>query len=312
MASFTPRGSSYNPRVHLRRRIVALRGDASERGPLAIAFSWSDGAVRAQIVTKRGGRAVDVGSEDVERAIEIARAMSAVDDDPTEFLAMVRDHAVLGRLARTADPRIAKAPTVFECLTISIIEQLVTGEEARAAIRRLWRQAGDSIAGTHLIAAPTPQAVRRVPMWRMHEMGVGSRRALTLHEAAGRGDAIERLRDDGHLPEIFIEKIQSLHGVGPWTANAVARSALGFADAIPVGDFHAPFVLSGALAGRDDLTLDDRDEADRVMIEALEPFRPHRARVAILFETRDAVANKDGKPWRLPRVDAHRREPWKY
>lgn len=311
MASFRPRGSSYNPNVHLRRRIVALRGDASAGGPLAIAFSWStaEALVRVQVVTKRSAH---VASEDVEHAIEVARAMSAVDDDPTEFLAMVRGHAVLGRLVRRVDPRLAKAPTVFECLTVAIIEQLVTGEEARAAIRRLWRQAGDPIAGTGLVAAPTAQAVRRVPMWRMHEMGIGSRRALTLHEAAGRGESIERLRQEAATPEVFIEKVQSLRGVGPWTANAVARSALAYADAIPLGDFHAPFVISSALAGRDDLTLDDRDEADRVMVEALEPFRPHRARVAMLFETRDAVAKKEGRPRRLPRVDAHRREPWKF
>jgi len=310
VASFRPRGDRYNAGRHLRRRVIALRGDASEKGPIAVAFSWSTPCVRVHVLTTKQAT---LASADVEEAIEIARGVAAVEDDPGEFLQMARDHAVLGPLVRTADPRLSRAPTVFECLTISIIEQLVTGEEAHSAIRRLHRQAGDRIAGTKLIVPPTAAAVRRVPMWRMHEIGVGSRRALALHEAAARGASIERLRDEhGATPEVFIEKIQSLRGIGPWTANAVARSALAYSDAIPVGDFHGPFVIAAALAGRHDLTLDDRDEADRAMIQALEPFRPHRARVALLFETTEAIATKNGRPWRLPRVDPHRREPWRY
>ena len=187
-------------------------------------------------------------SEDVERAIATARAVAAVDDDPTEFFAMVRRHALLGPLARDVDPRIASTPTVFESFAVAVIEQLVTTFEARASTRRLWRIAGEPVPNTELCAAPTGAAVKRVPMWKMHAIGVGSRRAVTLHEGAGRADALERLR--AHSPEVAVEKLQSLRGVGPWTANAVARSGLGWVDAVPVGDFHAPYTITAALGGR--------------------------------------------------------------
>lgn len=309
-ASFRPRGGRYDPRAHLRRRFLPLQGDESpDSSPIVIAFSWASGPgeVRAHVLTSRRAH---LRSDDVDRAFETARLASAVDDDPSEFVAMTRAHPVLGPLVKHADPRLSRRPTVFECLVVAIVEQLVTGMEARAAIVRLWHECGTPIRGTRLVVAPTSRAIRRVALWRMHELGIGSRRARTLHEAAGRGESIERLKE--LPPPEFIERIQSLRGVGPWTANHVARHALGYADAVPIGDFHAPFVLARALAGREDLTLDQRGEADRVMLDALEPFRPHRARVAMLFENAEAISAKDGRPWRLPRVDRHRREPWRF
>src|SRR5204862_489505 len=44
-------------------------------------------------------------------------------------------------------------------------------------------------------------------------------------------------------------RMQSLPGVGPWTAAEVALVALGDPDAVPVGDFHLPHLVSNALAG---------------------------------------------------------------
>ena len=297
-ASFVPRGAGYEPRTRLRRRLLAIRGGDDA---VVLAFSWVKNTVRVKVVAHGA-----CSSEDVESAIETARAYAAVDDDPTEFHAMVREHPVLGPLCREIDVRISVAPTVFECLAIAIIEQLVTGEEARASVRRLWQIAGEPVPTTKLRAAPTAAAVRRVPMWKLHAIGVGSRRAATLREGAGRGPALERLRD--HPPEVALEKLQSLPGVGPWTANHVARSGFGWSDAVPVGDFHAPFTMTLALTG---LELDRADPraADQAFLAALEPFRPHRARVAILLER---FRPPGSPPWRLPRVDPHRREPWRF
>jgi 3-methyladenine DNA glycosylase/8-oxoguanine DNA glycosylase len=303
-ASFRPRGPGYDPRIRLRRRLVALRG-----GPdaLVVAFSWVDLAVRVKVIA-RGA----CSSDDVELALATARAIAAVDDDPSEFLEMVRGHALLGPLARRGDARISVTPTVFESFTIAVIEQLVTGFEARAAARRLWRIAGEPVPSTKLCAAPTAYAVTRVPMWKMREIGIGSRRAATLREGAHRGAALERLR--ASPPDVALGKLQSLPGVGPWTANAVARDGLGWSDAVPVGDFHAPYTVSAAF-GRDDLSRDDPKGADAALLEVLEPFRPHRARVCLLLEGYALSAGRglEGeRRWRLPRVDPHRREPWRY
>ncbi len=297
-ASFRPRGPGYDPRVRLKRRFVALRGGEHA---LIVAFGWVRGEVRVRLLTTGS-----CSSADCDQAVATARSIAAVDDDPSEFLVMVRDHPVLGRLSRVIDPRIACKPTVFESFAIAVIEQLVTGYEARASARRLWRIAGEPVPSTRLRAAPTGAAVKRVPMWKLHAIGIGSKRALTLHEGAGRADALERLRS--HPAAVAVEKLQSLRGVGPWTANAVARSGLGWADAVPVGDFHAPYTITAALGGPD-LSRDDPRAADAALLEVLEPFRPHRARVALLLE---GYQLPGARPWRLPRVDPHRREPWRY
>jgi 3-methyladenine DNA glycosylase/8-oxoguanine DNA glycosylase len=299
-ASLRPRGAGYDPARLRRRPILALRG-----GPDAIVIAVAAvpriGEVRVRVLSNGA-----LSSDDVERAIVAARGHAAVDDDPTDFVTMVKHHAILGPLVRRVDPRISTTPTVFESLAVAIIEQLVTGFEARASIRRLWRVAGMPVTGSSLVAPPTAAAVRRVPMWKMHALGIGSRRAVTLHDAAGRGDAVERLREVS--PEVAMQKLESLRGIGPWTSNAVARNAFAWPDAVPVGDFHAPFVIPAALGSDVELTRDDPAAADRVMLEMLEPFRPHRARVALLLE--GLATGRRSRP--LPRVDRHRREPWRY
>jgi len=71
-------------------------------------------------------------------------------------------------------------------------------------------------------------------------------------------------------------RMQAFAGVGPWTAAKVATVALGDADAVPVGDYHLPHMVAYALEGRARST-------DERMLELLEPYRGHRARVIRLL-----------------------------
>jgi 3-methyladenine DNA glycosylase/8-oxoguanine DNA glycosylase len=290
-----PVGPGFDPRPWLTYPVRALRGGQDGIG---VALGWRAGAVVVSVLA-RG----ECTADDTDRAIEAGRGITAVDDDPTEFVRMISRHPILAGLLRREDPRLHRTPTLFEAFAAAVIEQLVTSFEARASIRRLWTIAGEMIPGTRLRAAPTASGVRGVPMWKLHAIGVGSRRALTLRDGAQRGAALEALRA---LPgDVVVEKLESLRGVGPWTSNRVARTALGWADAVPVGDFHAPSYVSEALTGV--------AGGDDEMLAALEPFRPHRARVVKLIERASGKrAFPSGQPRRLPRVDPHRRQPWKY
>jgi 3-methyladenine DNA glycosylase/8-oxoguanine DNA glycosylase len=259
-----------------------------------------DGAVEISILARSA-----VGGDDIAWAMERARGMSAVDDDPSEFLAMAHLHPLVAQLSTRFDCRIDRTPTVFEAFARAVIEQLVTTFEARASIRRLFSAAGELVEGTAVRAAPTARAVLEVPPWRLHAMGIGSRRSRTLREGARRGTALERLRAID--PAIAAAKLESLPGVGPWTANLVARTALGWSDAVPVRDCHAHYVISELLTGE--------QGDDDAMLEALAPFRPHRARVVWLImqaQIAGALPGAERTRYRLPRIDPHRREPWKY
>lgn len=296
--TFHPRGGRYDVRRVRRRPLRALRGGANG---LAASFRLTEGSVEITILARDPA----CGSDDVAWAMAAARGMAAVDDDPAEFLAIAHLHPLVADLAAKFDCRIERMPTVFESFARAVIEQLVTTFEAKASIRRLFGHAGERIEGTELRAPPTAKAVLGVAPWQLHAMGIGSRRCSTLREGARRGAALERLRDVP--PEVAAEKIQSLPGVGPWTANLVAVTALGWSDAVPVGDFHAPYLISEALTGEQ-----GNDEA---MLVALAPFRPHRARVVRLInqaQIADALPGFERLRRRLPRVDPHRREPWKY
>jgi 3-methyladenine DNA glycosylase/8-oxoguanine DNA glycosylase len=72
----------------------------------------------------------------------------------------------------------------------------------------------------------------------------------------------------------------------------VACVALGDADAVSVGDYHLPHTIAWALAG------EPRADDDR-MLELLEPWRGHRARVIRLIEGAGIHAPRRGPRQRL-------------
>lgn len=66
-------------------------------------------------------------------------------------------------------------------------------------------------------------------------------------------------------------------GIGAWTASQVVQVALGDADAVVTGDYNLPHLVSWNLAGEPRGT-------DGRMLELLEPYRGHRARVVRLLK----------------------------
>lgn len=296
-----PRAGRYDVRWVRRWPVRALRGGADG---LVAAFALRAGAVEITILSAVRGDQL-CPEADAAWAMEAARGIAAVDDDPSELLAMAHQHPLVAVLAARFDCRIRRTPTVFEAYARAVIEQLVTTFEARASIRRLFGHTGETVGATYLRAPPTPLAVLGVAPWKLHAMGIGSRRSRTLREGARRGAALERLRSvEAPLAAM---KLESLPGVGPWTANLVARTAFGWTDAVPVRDCHAHYLITEALTGE--------QGDDAAMLEALAPFRPHRARVVRLIEQALIAGELPGYErarFRLPRIDPHRREPWKY
>lgn len=289
-----PRGPLYDAHRVTRAPRVALAG-----GERAIVVEH---AMDGETVAIRVLASFEPSEDERDRALYAARGLAALDDDPTDFYAMVKGHALLGRLVRDRDVRMTRTPTVFEAFAEMVLGQLVTSQEARASKRRLWAHAGALVPGTDLRAAPTAREVMDVPPWKLREMGVGARRVSALREGAKRGDALERLRE--REPEDAMGALESLRGVGPWTSNGVAASALGYADAVPFGDLWVPRLVTEALGG-------GPDGDDETLLAVLAPFRPHRARVCRVLE--EGAPRPDTEPpRRAPRVDRHRRMPWRY
>jgi 3-methyladenine DNA glycosylase/8-oxoguanine DNA glycosylase len=291
-ATVAPRGGRYDLRFVLGRR----RARVIETGPNAVVaeFRPEGSSVDIELFT--------IGEPDVDRAMETAIGVAGLRDDPTGFDDVAKRHPTIARLQRRfGGTRLARTATVFESFATAVVQQLVTYEEASASLRRLIYRYGQKIGD--FTAFPTAAEVAAIPPHELRAIGIGIRRATTLRQGATRGAALERLRT--FSPEEVIARAQSMRGVGVWTATKIAIEACGYADALLLGDAVLPFAVTMALtgtAGRDD-----------AMTAALEPFRPHRARVVRLIGLAqlydDEVPGVPRKP--LPQIDPHRRYPWR-
>jgi 3-methyladenine DNA glycosylase/8-oxoguanine DNA glycosylase len=171
--------------------------------------------------------------------------------------------------------RIPRSRAVFEALLPSILEQKVTGREARDGYRAIVRAWGEPAPGPlPLLLQPAPPALATTPYWAFHPLGVERKRTVTILTAASRAQRVEETV--AMAPADAHRRLQALPGVGPWTSAEVAIVALGDADAVSVGDFHLPHLVSWAFLGEPRGT-------DEQMLELLAPFAGHRGRVLRLL-----------------------------
>lgn len=173
--------------------------------------------------------------------------------------------------------RLPSLGLVFELMVPAIIEQRVTGIEARRSWRELLWRFGDPAPGpapAGMRVVPPPSCWRRIPSWEWHRAGVDPGRARTVRRAAEVAHRIEQVLD---LPrEQRCARLRLVPGVGAWTAAEVAQRAWGDPDEPSVGDFHIPARVGWALAGR---PVDDAG-----MLELLADYPGHRQRAVVLIE----------------------------
>jgi len=205
-------------------------------------------------------------------AAEHAPGLVGADDDADWTPA----HPLLRELwRRLPGLRVPRTRLVLEALIPSVLEQKVTGDEARRSWRDLLRRHGDAAPGpVGLRLPPTAERLAALPSWDWHRAGVEQKRALTIRSAALRAAKLEECA--GMASADARARLEALPGIGVWTSAEVAQRAFGDADAVSVGDYHLPGLVGWALAGR-------RTDDDG-MLELLEPERPHRYRAVRLLE----------------------------
>ena len=190
--------------------------------------------------------------------------------------------------------RIPRTAAVLEAAVPSILEQKVIGLQARQAYRRLLAALGEAAPGPlPLRLPPAPAVLAATPYWVFHPWGVEQRRAETVTRAARHASRLEETV--AMAPAQAHRRLTALPGIGAWTAAEIAVVALGDADAVSVGDFHLPNLVSWALAGEPRGT-------DERMLELLEPYRGHRARVVRLLELAGIAAPRRGPRLALSRI----------
>ncbi|WP_243635567.1 DNA-3-methyladenine glycosylase family protein [Kocuria tytonicola] len=194
--------------------------------------------------------------------------------------------------------RLPATGAVLDRAVVAILEQRVTALEAVRAYRALLRWIAEPAPGPApqgMRVPPTAEQWRRVPSWQWHRAGVDPARSATVMRTVQRASALERLshRED---PASVRAALQSISGIGPWTAAEITQCTHGDPDGVSVYDYH--------LADHVCWFFDGAPGSDERMLELLEPWRGHRQRVVRLLK-----ASGHRKPSFGPRLSPqdHRR-----
>jgi 3-methyladenine DNA glycosylase/8-oxoguanine DNA glycosylase len=261
-----------------------------DRGAIWRATRTPQGAATVQIEKRNGFVEVSAWGPGSRWAVAQAPALCGEQDDDTGFVPV---HPLIARLHREIRGlRMPRSHAVFEALVPTVILQQVTSEEGRDSYRHLVNALGEAAPGpVALKLPPTPQVLAGTPYWAFHRFGIERRRAEVIIRAAR---SVKRLEEIVTMDrENAYRRMLAFPGIGPWTAAKVAMAALGDADAVPVGDYHLPHSIGYALEGTP-------RSSDERMLELLEPYRGHRARVIRLITAAGIGAPRFGpkKPLR--------------
>lgn len=270
------------PPVDLRRTIGRLRrggGDPTTR--LARDGLWRathtpDGPATLHVHTPPGlvdevhAEAWGPGADAVLARVP---AMCGADDRPEAFVAHHR--IVADAVRRQPGRRLPATGTLVEVLVPTVIEQKVTGEEAKRAFRALcWRYGSAAPGPVRLRLQPHPDTLAELGYAAFHPLGIERKRADLVLRVARRAAEIEALLDAD--PVDARRWLEALPGLGPWTSGASTLMAFGDPDAVIVGDFWFPHLVVNALTGR-------RRGSDEEMLAHLAPYEGQRARAQLVL-----------------------------
>jgi 3-methyladenine DNA glycosylase/8-oxoguanine DNA glycosylase len=250
------------------------------RGQVWWATRTPDGPATLHVTVRPADAAIDgeAWGPGADAILERLPAIVGADDDVSSFRAV--DPVVARLHRRLPGLRIPRAGSVVPLLLPAILEQRVTTRESHrqwaAVVAAYGEPAPGPAAGPDppLRLPPAPEALRAVPYFALHRFGIERRRADVLLRVARHAHRIEEAASMA-IADSY-RRIRAVPGVGAWTAAVVGQVALGDADAVRLGDFHLPHQVAWALAG-------ERRATDERLVELLEPYRGHRARVCRLI-----------------------------
>jgi 3-methyladenine DNA glycosylase/8-oxoguanine DNA glycosylase len=257
---------------------------------------WRTSLLSTGPVTARISRAAPNAVEGLawgsgaDEFLDLLPAMLGADDDASDF--RPQDATVAAAQRRLPHLRLGRTGRVLEALIPAVLEQRVPGADSFRSWRVLVTKFGTPAPGpapAGMRVPPSAEAWRAIPSWEFQRANVDPRRARTIVTCAQRASSLERLVS--WPAERAREALTSLPGVGVWTAAETAQRAFGDADALSVGDYHIPKMIGWTLLGR--------PIVDAVMVELLEPMRPHRHRVVRLLEA-SGLAYEPRRGPRLP------------
>jgi AraC family transcriptional regulator of adaptative response / DNA-3-methyladenine glycosylase II len=211
------------------RRTVCIEGDA---GWIDVSMHAGGTALNLQVspsLVRRIGAVI----ARVKHLFDLGSAPVAV----SELLA--QDSILRSTVERLPGLRVAGAFDGFELAVRTILGQQISVKSASTVSGRWAAALGAPIATPYAELnrlAPRPQDIVDKTEGELAALGMVGTRArclISLARAVAERSVILSLASD---VEEQMEKLQSLPGIGPWTANYIAMRALHWPDAFPTGD----------------------------------------------------------------------------
>lgn len=235
------------------------------------------GAAAARFEDRRDGTvAVDAWGPGAPAVVDRAPALVGARDRRDGW--EPRAHPLVAELDRRRPGlRFPSGWPVLPAAVAAVLAQKITAEEAHAAWKAIVVAHGERAPGgpARLTLPPSGARLASLPYYALHPLGVERRRSEVIRNLAAREGRVEEAATLG--PVGARRRLTAFAGVGRWTVATVAQIAWGDADAVQVGDYHVAKIVVYAFTGR-------RGGDDDAMLELLEPFRGHRARVARLLK----------------------------
>ncbi len=174
-------------------------------------------------------------------ATALVRQMFSADHDLGKFRARIKGDLLMQRIeAAHRGLHIARWPSLFEALTISILSQQISTVVAMTLKRRLVEKFGARLMvnGDSFHAFPRAETLAGKTIDELRALGISGAKAMSITEMAklvASGELDEKEMGN-HDNETVIAGLTRLRGVGRWTAEWALMLYFGRADVFPAGD----------------------------------------------------------------------------
>ena len=210
-------------------------------GRLHLLHVESRGTIARPLLAVKLERKSRATAAELKLAEKLVRRIFSTDHDLKKFREQVTGDALMSRLeAAHRGLHIARWPTLFEALTISILSQQISTVVAMTLKRRLVERFGECLTtdGETFFAFPHAETIVSASVDELRALGLSGSKAVSIIElakrvAGGELDEAELEREDN---ESLIARLTRLRGVGRWTAEWALMLHFGRTDVFPAGD----------------------------------------------------------------------------
>lgn len=196
---------------------------------------------RPQLNVTLGGGRGRASAAEPEEAGARTRQIFSTEHDLKKFRARVAGDPLMSQLeASHRGLHIARWPSVFEALVISILSQQISTAVAMTLKRRVVEKYGERLAagGETFLAFPTAGALAAAAPQELRALGLSGSKVTAVLELAQK--ARDGELDEGALArednEALIARLTTLRGIGRWTAEWALMLHFGRTDVFPAGD----------------------------------------------------------------------------